>query len=293
MTDTLPPPYPADTRAKGWRFELDYEKIEQSDTWGLTTETPVARPFLLMMWLVAWTQEPCGSLPNDEGLIRARCCVPVTIWPKVRTIMMRGWWLASDGRLYHDTLTKRVEEMIEYRRKNAKRVADFKAAKREQQGGNALPTHDSQGNNDTGTGTGTTSSPPSVKKKTAALPPGPSVADLVAQGFDEPTAADFIAHKAKVKAPLTHRAWVDHLSEATKAGWTPLAAAEKVMAKSWKGFEAKYVADESPAGAPQSSKTSFTRDREAQASAWMGSAAPQSGEVIDMEASNVTRLAVG
>jgi len=138
------------------------------------------------------------------------------------------------------------------------------------------------------------SSPPSVKKRApAAPPPGPSVAELMEAGFDEQTAVDFIAHKAKVKAPLTHRAWADHLREATKAGWTPLAAAEKVMAKSWKGFEAKYVADESPSGAPKSTETSFTRDRKAQGSAWMGSAAPKTGEIIDMENSNVTRLAVG
>ena len=26
---TLPAPYPADTRAKGWRFEIDYEKVEE------------------------------------------------------------------------------------------------------------------------------------------------------------------------------------------------------------------------------------------------------------------------
>lgn len=33
MTRTAP--YPSDTRPKGWRFELDYERIEASDTWAL------------------------------------------------------------------------------------------------------------------------------------------------------------------------------------------------------------------------------------------------------------------
>ena len=84
------------------------------------------------------------------------------------------------------------------------------------------------------------SSQPTVKKNATALPP-PSVEDLVKAGFDESTAIEFIATKAKRKAPLTARAWKDHLHESSKAGWTPLAAAEKVLAKSWKGFEAKYV----------------------------------------------------
>lgn len=67
---------------------------------------------------------------------------------------------------------------------------------------------------------------------------------LAEAGIPADVAAEFIAHKAGVKAPLTERAWLDHLAEAKKAGWSPLQAAEKVMAKSWKGFEAKYVANE-------------------------------------------------
>ena len=82
------------------------------------------------------------------------------------------------------------------------------------------------------------------KKKKKEAPPCVGVTVLVLAGFDESTAVEFIAHKAKLKAPLTVRAWADHQAEAAKAGWTPLAAAVKVMAKSWKGFEAKYVASE-------------------------------------------------
>lgn len=84
--------------------------------------------------------------------------------------------------------------------------------------------------------------PSSKRKEKREAPPMASLAELVAAGFDEPTAAEFIVHKAAVKAPLTRRAWADHLSESAKAGWTPQQAAEKVMAKAWKGFEAKYVA---------------------------------------------------
>lgn len=242
-----PAPYPPDTRAKGWRFELDYEQIEQSDTWDIAGEIPMAQHALLMMWLVAWRQEPCGSFPSDEAVIRAKCKLPLKMWAQCREILLRGWWFADDGRLYHDTIAARVLEMLEYRAKNAKRVADFKAKQREQREGNALPTRESQSNNDTGTGTGTSSSSePSVLKKGSRKRAPPAVvvpvAELVAEGFDPAVAAEFIAHKAAVKAPLTARAWADHLAESRKAGWTPQQAAEKVMAKAWKGFEAKYVA---------------------------------------------------
>lgn len=95
---------------------------------------------------------------------------------------------------------------------------------------------------------------PSVQKPMA------TVDQLVEQGFSAEVANEFIAHKAALKAPLTERAWRDHLAESSKAGWTPQQAAEKVMAKNWKGFEAKYVANE---GSPGQSQLSFAQQDEA------------------------------
>jgi hypothetical protein len=78
---------------------------------------------------------------------------------------------------------------------------------------------------------------------------------LVEAGFDRQAADDFIAHKRRVKAPLTPRAWADHQREAAAAGWSVQAAADKVMARNWKGFCAAYVEREHPPparGAPES-----------------------------------------
>jgi hypothetical protein len=122
---TRPVPYPADTRAKGWRFELDHERIEQSDTWTLAPAE--VRPWLLMLWLTAWRQEPCGSLSNSDELIAARIGMPMKAFSKHRAVLMRGWWLADDGRLYHDTVTKRVIEMIAARDKDRTRKAAYRA----------------------------------------------------------------------------------------------------------------------------------------------------------------------
>ncbi len=160
MSASLAAPYPADTRAKGWRLELDYERIDQSDTWGLAGAMAfdgleIARPLLLAMWYAAWKQTPCGSLPADEKLIAAAVGIRAAVFAEYRDVLMRGWWRAEDGRLYHDTLAARVLEMIESRSKNAERVARFKAAKREQLAANALPERDSRARNDTGTGTST------------------------------------------------------------------------------------------------------------------------------------------
>jgi hypothetical protein len=107
------PPYPHDTRAKGWRFELDHERVRQSDTWALAPRE--IRPWLLMLWMVAWEQTPCGSLPADDRLIAARLDMPMELFAPHRDVLLRGWWAAEDGRLYHDTLVERVREMMSVR----------------------------------------------------------------------------------------------------------------------------------------------------------------------------------
>ncbi len=169
---TKPAPYATDVRAKGWRFEIDYEKVEQSDTWSLAAEVPMAQHALLMMWLVAWTQVPCGSFPHDEALIRAKCRIPPKSWAGMRDVLMRGWWLAEDGRLYHDTIVSRVREMLEYRRKETERrnrnrgkadvVPDLS------RGTAAEQAQDTTGA--PGTGTGTSTSLRSVEQRASRLP---------------------------------------------------------------------------------------------------------------------------
>lgn len=129
---------------------------------------------------------------------------------------------------------------------------------------------------------------PSRKPKRSSLPVVVDIAELVKAGFDAETAAEFLAVKAQRKAPLTPRAWADHLRESAKAGWTPLAAAEKVMAKTWKGFEASYVRDEIRTPGPPA-KTFRERDADsarAKAAVWSGGLLGKDPNTIDMEESH-------
>lgn len=120
-------PYPATVRAKGWRFELDHERIEASATWALAPAE--LRPWLLMLWMTSWKQTPCGSLDSDDAVIAARIGMPARMWAKHRAVLMRGWVKADDGRLYHATVTELVIEMMERRRSES----DRKAAQRARQ----------------------------------------------------------------------------------------------------------------------------------------------------------------
>lgn len=113
------PPYHADTRAAGWRFQLDTTRIRQSDTW--TLARPEVRPWLLMLWMVAWEQSPCGSLPADEALIGAKLGIDTALFNAHRNIILRGWIKHNDMRLYHLVVTSQVLEMISIRDGNRER----------------------------------------------------------------------------------------------------------------------------------------------------------------------------
>lgn len=113
------PPYDVKVISKGWRFELDMGRIRNSDTWALAS--PAQRPWLLMIWSIAWEQAPCGSMPNDSRLIAAHIGMPTEEFEALREVLMRNWWLATDGRLYHDILVSRVLEMLGKREDNRKR----------------------------------------------------------------------------------------------------------------------------------------------------------------------------
>ena len=166
MTAARPIPYPAATKAKGWRFELDLEQVQQSDTWALAK--PSTKPWLLMLWAVAWQQIPCGSMPSDDELIIARLGIDPEVYQDCKRVLMRGWWLAEDGRLYHDTIVSRVMDMLgrkeaERARKAAyrarmeaeRKLADANEEAQMSHGTDMGQTWDSSGRDDTGTGTGT------------------------------------------------------------------------------------------------------------------------------------------
>lgn len=158
-------PYPSTTRAKGYRFELDYERIMQSDTWVLASMQQ--RPWLLMLWFVSWQQTPCGSLPDSDELISARIGMETCEFNQNRAILLRGWEKANDGRFYHPVISEMVLEMLARKTRETNRKAEYRKRMKAQivphlsLGTNMEETRDSTGSDDTGTSTGTQRSKPS------------------------------------------------------------------------------------------------------------------------------------
>jgi hypothetical protein len=248
------PPYPATTRAGGFKFELDCERVVQSDTWALAT--PCQRPLLLMLWFIAWQQTPCGSLPKDDMLNAARLGMEAHAFQCDKAILLRGWIEADDGRLYHPVLTQLVLEMMDRKAGNAQRQAAYRRRRlaahdsetNDKHHTNNAVTHYSGVSDDTTTTTTTTTtitnesipngiSTVSTRKSAKAL----NVSDLVAEGVEQQDAEDWLTVRKAKRAPLTRAAWNDMKTEAAKAAISPAEAVRIAASSSWQGFKASWL----------------------------------------------------
>lgn len=124
-TESLPAPYPADTKANGYRPQLDLQRIKQSKTWMLAP--PAVRPWLLLLWVESWDSVPAGSYDSDEELIAARLGIELHLWKAYREHLLRGWVMHSDGRYYHPVITEQVIAMVMKRRGGAERQARYRS----------------------------------------------------------------------------------------------------------------------------------------------------------------------
>lgn len=284
-------PYPADTRARGWRFELDLERIRQSDTWALAPAD--VRPWLLMLWATAWERVPCGSLPDDDALIAALIGMSPKAFAKARAVLMRGWVAADDGRLYHGTITARVLSMLGAKRKEVERKAAYRArmdaerdrlsasVPRDNQGTDTGRTPDGRGRDGTGTSTRTRrreeeKEPPSpLQGSVHRFPPGFETLwseyprkvgkDAAAKAFAKrrPDAALLAAMVAAVKAQRQSEQWrkdggqfIPHLSTWINEGrWQDESGPSGAPASAWHETWAGVVNRGAALGMPWSELT--------------------------------------
>lgn len=210
--DNLPePPYPEDTKVKGWRFEIDFERIKRSDTWALSP--PEMRPWLLMIWTVTWDQHP-PALPNDYELIAARIGMEFRAFKANADILLRGYTLHSDQRLYHPVVTERVSVLLDLRDRKRRNVEAYRERQKAKSGpdvtgytpaGNRARTAQEQEQEQE---LDVKENPPSGdKRKTAKpAPEPPDPPGLNAQAW-----RDYVAHRRAIKARALKPASVTRL----------------------------------------------------------------------------------
>lgn len=224
-------PYPADTKVRGWKFQLDHERINQSDTWALAP--PDMRPWLLMLWHVAWQQIPAGSFSNDDAVIAAKIGMELRQFKANRDILLRGWILHADGRLYHQVIIEQVFNYQEHNNKERKRITAWREKKKaeKQAKSNADVTRNKH--------VCTTPEPepePEPSKANALHPPYPPGMDRLA--WDEYTRyrQSIKARKLKPRSEQSMQAWLAEQGPPE----TQRAIVEQTIRNGWTGlFEIK------------------------------------------------------
>lgn len=103
------PPIPADADLRPMPFmPLHVAKLRDSD---LAAECePEACWYAVLLWCSAWHQLPAGSLPDSDTVLCKLIGLgrDLKTWRLHKEQALRGWYLASDGRLYHPTVTQEV-----------------------------------------------------------------------------------------------------------------------------------------------------------------------------------------
>jgi hypothetical protein len=120
------PPYPADTKANGFRQEVDLTRAMTSRTWRLADAE--CRPWLWQLWLLSWGNIPVGTWEPDDAVIAAAIGCKPEWFVGHREQLMRGWTRHSDGLLYHPFITEQVLEMLGRRRGTAERMRKHRAS---------------------------------------------------------------------------------------------------------------------------------------------------------------------
>lgn len=112
-SDALPvPPVPADCDLRQFPdMPLEVTSLRDSDLRRRSTGDEFKAAIVL--WCASWHQVPCGSLPDDDVELADLAGIgtgkpAVRAWQKLRGMALRGWFKASDGRLYHELMAKKA-----------------------------------------------------------------------------------------------------------------------------------------------------------------------------------------
>lgn len=110
------PPVPPECNLRGlpW-LPVETDRLMNSDLWALST--PEEFKVAFRMWMKAWQQVPAASLPDDDRILAELSGRDLRAWKRLRPMALRGFLLATDGRLYHLVIAEKALEAWKHRLK--------------------------------------------------------------------------------------------------------------------------------------------------------------------------------
>jgi hypothetical protein len=110
---------------------LDVVRLLDSDLFALSTGEEFKAAVAL--WCKSWSQNPAGSLPNDDRVL-AHLSSANARWKKIKEGAMRGWVMCSDNRWYHPVVAEKALEALPMRQQyEDKKAANAARKERERQ----------------------------------------------------------------------------------------------------------------------------------------------------------------
>ena len=102
------PLVPADVDLTDFAFmPFEFGRLFKSETWILSNDAE--KVAALTLWGKSWTEVPAGSIPDDDRML-AHLSGAGPRWKRIKTMALRGWMKADDGRLYHPVVCEKVLE---------------------------------------------------------------------------------------------------------------------------------------------------------------------------------------
>jgi hypothetical protein len=111
---------------------LDTDRLARSPFMRIASNVQLGAAFRL--WLLAWGEQPTGSLPNDDRWLSDAAKIDRQFWSCEAAVVLHGFIACSDGRLYHPVIceiAKKRFEQLKGRQRGAALSRQRQQAKRE------------------------------------------------------------------------------------------------------------------------------------------------------------------
>lgn len=88
-------------------------RLRGSKSWLISRRRPELFRPMFAMWMRAYQERPAGSLEADDDVLADAAELGFEAWVDLKTDLLRGWILCSDGRYYHPVLAELVLQAFE------------------------------------------------------------------------------------------------------------------------------------------------------------------------------------
>lgn len=103
-------------------------KLRGSKAWLVCKRRPELAYYLQNLWMTAWQERPAGSIEADDDVMaEAAKCGTFELWVDLKSELLRGWVMCSDGRYYCRSMVPMVQrgwKLVTGKRKAGKAGAD-------------------------------------------------------------------------------------------------------------------------------------------------------------------------